>query len=172
MSESVCVCDWRGRWATVHSSVDKVIIQTFLRERSRCVIFTLSCHLTAVFSCQNGWHPKPKQQQFMRVKTCQTHIWQNLPSHLRTIWFKLLSSNSTSEKNYTFSRIHEHSTEMSSEEWRKLTPTVSSLNISHSRHCRFTIGQHKPQLGRALIHLPVLLTDCLSWLWHLQKSAQ
>lgn len=46
--------------------------------------------------------------------------------------FEQLFSNRPSgcEKNYwyKFSRIHKHSTEMSGEEWRKLTQTVSSLN--------------------------------------------
>lgn len=46
---SLCLCNWRGRWATVRSSVDRVITQTFLRERSRCAIFTLPCRLTAAF---------------------------------------------------------------------------------------------------------------------------
>lgn len=46
---SLRLCNWRGRWATVRSSVDRVITQTFLRERSRCAIFTLPCRLTAAF---------------------------------------------------------------------------------------------------------------------------
>lgn len=46
---SLCLCNWRGRWATVRSSVDRVITQTFLREHSRGAIFTLPSRLTAAF---------------------------------------------------------------------------------------------------------------------------
>lgn len=40
----------------------------------------------------------------------------------------------------------------------------------HSQHCRSTISQHKPQLGSDLIHLPVPLTDRLSWRRHIQHK--
>lgn len=71
-------------------------------------------------------------------------------------------------------RIQQNEGSQYRDERRKLTQILVCLlsqhlsHTPHSLHCRSTISQHKPQLGSDLIHLPVSLTDRLSWRRHIQ----